>query len=78
MQILAPTIKEKTLSAQMFRLEVFSGPILVGYGYVFYHKYGMTAPTLINFKHEVLAEGWYQLRVSDQKPELVVMSRSIH
>lgn len=79
MQILTGNIKEKTLSALMFRVEAYSSEsgLFVGTGYVFYHKYGMTPATLINFLGEPLAEGWYQLRVTGES-ELVVMSRSVH
>lgn len=80
MALLMPNKKETTYSALMYRLEVYSqnGYLYLGTGYAFYHKWGMSAPTLIGLTGEVLPQGWYTLKVTDETGQLVVVSERIH
>ncbi len=71
--------KETTYSALMYRLEVYSqnGYLYLGTGYAFYHKYGMSEPTLIGVTGDCMPQGWYTLRVTGEG-QLVVVSERIH
>lgn len=68
--------RSSTISALMFELEVYSGPIFVGTGYQFLTNEGMMVPTLIGHTGEPLPQGWYQLRVMGEG-KLVVMPKGI-
>lgn len=66
----------KTVTAVRVSVTVHKNDIVVGYGWYYQNRYGMTIPELFDFHDNPLEAGWYGLEILPET-RLVVMNRTI-